>query len=110
MGSRRNSMQKEFSTVKKIALAALLAFTMIPAASNAQVYVNVRPPEPVHEHYGHPPHPGWVWQPGYHAWDGHRYAWHAGVWAEPPRPHAVWVAHRWEHRDHGWVLVEGHWR
>ncbi|HEX3891819.1 MAG TPA: hypothetical protein VHW46_04535 [Terracidiphilus sp.] len=96
--------------MKKIALAALLAFTLLPAASNAQVYVRVGPPPPVHEHYGRPPHAGWVYQPGYHAWDGHRYAWHGGVWAEPPRPHAVWVPHHWVHRHGGYVLVEGHWR
>ena len=70
--------------MKKIALAALLALALLPAASFAQVYVNIRPPEPVHEIIGHLPHRGWVWQPGYHAWDGHRYAWHAGVWADAP--------------------------
>jgi hypothetical protein len=96
--------------VKKIALAALLAITMLPAVSNAQVYVRVGPPAPVRDHYGPRPREGWVWQPGYHAWDGHRYAWHGGAWAEPPRPHAVWVPHHWAHRRRGWVMVEGHWR
>jgi hypothetical protein len=98
---------KEFSTVKKIVLAGLLAFTLLPAASYAQVYVRVGPPAPVVEHYGPPPHPGWVWQPGYHYWD---YVWRGGVWAQPPRAHAVWVPHHWAHRHGGWVLVEGHWR
>jgi len=96
--------------VKKIVLAALLAFTLVPMVSNAQVYVRIGPPAPVVEHYGPPPHPGWAWQPGYHYWDGHRYVWRGGVWAEPPRPHAVWVPHHWVHRHGGWVLVEGHWR
>jgi hypothetical protein len=97
--------------LKKIALAALLAAcTLLPAASNAQVYVHVGPPTPVVEHYGHAPHPGWVWQSGYHRWDGHRYVWHGGAWAEPPHRHATWVAHHWEHRHDGWILVDGHWR
>jgi hypothetical protein len=96
--------------VKKTALAVLLALTLLPAASNAQVVVRIGPPAPIVEHYGPPPHPGWVWQGGYHYWDGHRYVWRAGVWAAPPRPHAVWVAHHWVHRHDGWVLVEGHWR
>jgi WXXGXW repeat (2 copies) len=97
--------------LKKIALAALLAAcTLLPAASNAQVYVHVGPPAPVVERYGHSPHPGWVWQPGYHYWDGHRYTWRGGTWAEPPHRHATWVAHHWEHRHDGWILVDGHWR
>jgi YXWGXW repeat-containing protein len=96
--------------VKKTALAVLLGLILLPAASNAQVVVRIGPPAPVVEHYGPPPHEGWVWQPGYHYWDGNRYVWRAGVWAEPPRRHAVWVPHHWVHRHGGWVLVEGHWR
>jgi hypothetical protein len=101
---------KEFLNVKRIALAALLAFTMLPVASNAQVYVRVGPPAPVVEHYGPPPHPGYVWIAGYHRWDGARYVWVPGYYAAPPRPRAVWVPHHWVHRRGGWVLVEGHWR
>ena len=98
--------------MKKIALTLLLAACMVPAVANAQVGVVVRvgPPAPVHEHYGPPPHPGWVWISGYHRWDGQRYVWQGGHWEQPPHPHAVWVPHRWEHRHGGWVLVEGHWR
>ena len=28
----------------------------------------------------------------------------------PPRPHAKWEAHKWEHRKDGYVLVEGRWK
>jgi hypothetical protein len=91
-------------------LTALLALLLAPAASMAQVTVRIGPPPRVHEHYGPPPHRGWVWQPGYNAWDGNRYVWRGGVWAEPPHPGAVWVPHHWVHRHGGWVLVEGHWR
>jgi hypothetical protein len=28
----------------------------------------------------------------------------------PPHRHAHWVDHRWEHRNGGYVFVEGHWR
>lgn len=98
--------------MKKIALAVLLSLCMVPVASMAQVGVVVRigPPAPVVEHYGPPPHPGWVWCSGYQRWDGHRYVWVHGYWAHPPRPGAVWVPHHWAHRHGGWVLVEGHWR
>jgi hypothetical protein len=98
--------------VKKMLLTGLLALCLAPAAAMAQVGIVVRvaPPAPVVEHYGPPPHPGWVWQPGYHYWDGNRYTWRAGVWVAPPHPGAVWVPHRWVHRHDGYVLQEGHWR
>jgi hypothetical protein len=36
--------------------------------------------------------------------------WVHGRWVHPPHPGAVWVAHRWEQRNGGWVLVNGHWQ
>jgi WXXGXW repeat (2 copies) len=96
--------------VKKIALAALLALTLLPAAANAQVYVRVGPPAPVVERRGHPPERGYVWVSGYHRWDGGHYVWVPGRWDRPPREHGVWVRHHWVHRHGGWVLVDGHWR
>lgn len=96
--------------MKKIALAALLAFTLLPAASYAQVYVRVGPPAPIVEHRPVAPGRGYVWVGGYHRWDGGRYVWVPGRWDRPPHPHQVWVAHHWVHRHGGWVLVEGHWR
>ena len=96
--------------MKKIALAALLAITLLPAAGYAQVYVRVGPPAPIVERRPPPPERGYVWIGGYHRWDGARYVWVPGRWDRPPHPHAVWVPHRWVHRHGGWVLVEGHWR
>ncbi|MGA2207224.1 MAG: hypothetical protein ABSG10_10905 [Terracidiphilus sp.] len=96
--------------MKKIALAVLLALCLTPAIAMAQIVVRIAPPAPVVEHYGRPPHPGWVWIDGYQSWNGHRYVWVRGHWAHPPRPDAVWVAHRWERRGDGWVMIEGHWR
>lgn len=98
--------------MKKTALAVLLSLLMLPAAAVAQVGVVVRvaPPAPVVEHYGPPPHPGYVWVAGYHRWDGHRYVWVHGYWGRPPHPGWVWVPHHWVHRRGGYVLVQGHWR
>jgi opacity protein-like surface antigen len=96
--------------VKKILLAFLLAVSLMPAASFAQVVVRVGPPAPIVERRPPPPGAGYEWIDGYHRWDGGRYVWVPGRWDRPPRPHAHWVAHRWVHRGGGWVLVEGHWR
>ena len=96
--------------MKKFVLSTLLAVTLLPAFSFAQVYVRVGPPAPIVERRGPPPGAGYVWIAGYHRWDGARYVWEPGRWDRPPRPHAVWVHHHWVHRHGGCLLIEGHWR
>jgi hypothetical protein len=96
--------------VKKIALALLLAFTLFPAASIAQVVIRIGPPPPIVERRGPPPERGFVWIDGYQRWEGGRYIWTPGRWERPPHPGARWVAHHWAHRHGQWVLIEGHWR
>jgi hypothetical protein len=96
--------------MKKTVLALLLALTLFPAASFAQVVIRIGPPPPVVEVRGVPPERGFVWIDGYHRWDGARYVWVPGRWERPPHPGARWVAHKWVHRHGEWVLIEGHWR
>ena len=91
-------------------LIAAMAGLLSAGAFAADVFVSVAPPRVVVEHPGPRPHPGYVWTPGYHRWDGNRYVWTAGAWLRPPHPHAHWVAAHWAHRRGGWVLIEGHWR
>jgi hypothetical protein len=96
--------------VKKIALAILLALTLFPAASFAQVVVRIAPPPRMHEDRGRPPDRGYVWIAGYHRWEGDHYVWTPGRWERPPREHQRWVAHRWVHHGDHWEMQEGHWR
>lgn len=96
--------------MKKSLAAVLLAASLLPAAAMAQVVIRIGPPAPVVERPAPPPERGMVWISGYHRWDGNGYVWVPGHYDRPPRPHAVWVPHRWEHRHGEWVLVEGHWR
>lgn len=96
--------------MKKIAMAVLLALTLLPAASYAQVVIRVGPPPVIVEHPGPPPERGFIWIGGYHRWDGARYAWVPGHYERPPHPGARWVGHRYVRRGGGWVFVEGHWR
>jgi len=97
--------------VRKLLLSALFAVVVgTGAARAAEVVVQVAPPRLVVEHRGVRPSREHVWVGGYHRWDGNAYAWQAGRWEAPPRPHAVWVAPRWEHRRDGYVMVEGRWR
>ncbi len=95
--------QKILTLIAGLALAAPFA--------GAQVYVRVGPPPPpVREVVPASPHPGWVWQPGYHRWDGAHYVWTPGAYVEPPHPGGRWVAGHWRNTPRGYVWVDGHWR
>jgi len=97
--------------VRKLFQGSLLALLMgIGLAQAAEVVVKVAPPRVKVEHRGVAPSREHVWIGGYHRWDGHAYAWEPGRWERRPRPRAVWVAPRWQHRRDGYVFVEGHWR
>ncbi|MGA8530891.1 MAG: hypothetical protein WB622_14340, partial [Acidobacteriaceae bacterium] len=74
--------------MKKLLLIATAALLSLPPLFAQQVVVRVGPPPVVIEHPGPRPHPGWAWVGGYHRWDGARYVWVPGRWAQPPRPHA----------------------
>ena len=97
--------------LRKCLATAVCGITLATAGvASAQLVVRVGPPRPVYERPGPVPHPGWVWQPGYHRWDGARYVWVPGTYAAPPYEHARWVPGHWGHRGGGYAWVEGHWR
>jgi hypothetical protein len=96
--------------MKKIALALLIALTLCPVASFAQVAIRIGPPHRVYEDRGRPPERGYVWTGGYHRYDGDHYVWTPGRWQRPEHPGQRWVAHRWRHRGDHYEMEEGHWR
>ena len=100
-----NTKKRLLATVGSLILAASLS-------SGAQVVVRIGPPPPRPVEVVPPvpqEHPGWVWQEGYHRWDGHAYVWIPGHYAEPPYDHAHWIPGHWANRGGGYVWVEGHW-
>ena len=96
--------------MRKFFFSSLLVLAAAVSAAHAQVVVKIAPPRAVVERRGVAPSRQHVWVSGYHRWDGHAYAWQPGRWEVRPRPRAVWVAPRWQHRRDGYVFVEGHWR
>ena len=96
--------------VRKFVLASAAVCMLAISAMGEQVIVRIAPPHAVYEERGVAPQRGYVYQRGYHRWDGHAHVWTPGVWVAPPRPHARWVDHRWDHRGNDYVFVEGHWR
>jgi hypothetical protein len=95
---------------RKALLFSAMGCMLAVGVQAEEVYVRIAPPRAIVERPVRRPGPEYVYTPGYHRWDGHAHVWVPGVWVVPPRPHAHWVAHRWEHRRGGYVLVEGHWR
>ena len=87
-----------------------LALVATPAFARVGVVVNVPPPAPIVETPPPPPAPGYVWQPGYWAWNGVQYVCVPGQYVVTPAPGAVWIAGHWDRRPDGWVWVDGHWR
>lgn len=97
--------------VRKLLLGSACGVLLgLGSICSAEVIVRVRPPAAIVERRVVAPGRGFVWVPGYHAWNGTAYVWTPGSWVRPPRPGARWVPHRWVHRRGGWVLVEGRWR
>jgi YXWGXW repeat-containing protein len=94
----------------KLLLMSVLGLGLGIGAMQAEVVVRIAPPRAVVEQRGVRPSREHVWVGGYHRWDGNAYAWQAGRWEAPPRPRAVWVAPRWEHRHDGYYFREGRWR
>lgn len=96
------------------AFAVLIAGTsLLAAASVAQARVDVAieigvpPPVAVVETVP-PPRAGYVYAPGYWAWDGHRHVWVRGR-TIVERPGYTWVADRWDHTGGRYRFVPGYW-
>jgi hypothetical protein len=105
------------STVIRSVLVVLLAFCAltIPTQSSPEVRVAVSvaiaPPDlPV---YDQPacPGDGYIWTPGYWAWDPNvaDYYWVPGTWVLAPEPGFFWTPGYWAWGASGFVFTAGYW-
>jgi hypothetical protein len=87
----------------------------VPAQSRAQVAVGISvrvgPPElPIYEQ---PPCPGegYIWTPGYWAWDvdGDDYYWVPGTWVLAPEVGFFWTPGYWAWDGGSFIFYEGYW-
>jgi len=90
-----------------------LVVLVISAASLAQVSISVRigpPPIPVYEQ---PPCPaeGYIWTPGYWAYDDAigDYYWVPGTWVLAPEPGFLWTPGYWGWNGVAFIFYEGYW-
>jgi hypothetical protein len=100
--------------VLTIAIAMLAGFALSHAAL-AQVSIGISvgfaPPElPVYEQ---PlcPGEGYLWTPGYWAWDPdyEDYYWVPGTWVEAPQPGYLWTPAWWGWGGNAYLFHEGYW-
>jgi len=83
----------------------------VSAVSFAQIGISVSfgpPPIPVYEQ---PicPGDGYLWTPGYWAWDGNEYYWVPGTWVIAPEIGFFWTPGYWGWDGFAFVFHEGYW-
>jgi hypothetical protein len=97
------------------AIRVFLAFLVlaIPAALSAQVRVAIRIGPPVIPVYEQPicPGDGYLWVPGYWAWDDSvgDYYWVPGTWVMAPEVGFLWTPGYWGWANDGFFWNEGFW-
>jgi len=94
----------------RLCLMALVLFTY-SAAARAQVVVSVgfAPPElPVYEQRICPGD-GYIWTPGYWAWNGFDYYWVPGTWVLAPEVGFLWTPPYWGWGGAAFIFHVGYW-
>ncbi len=99
---------------KILALLPALLLCAAPMLSQAAVdvsfSVNVAPPElPIVYEQPELPDVGYIWTPGYWAWDGSDYYWVPGTWVLPPASDLLWTPGYWGWRDGFYGWNPGYW-
>ena len=99
-------MKMKFST----AFAALLFVGLSLTSSFAQVGISIGiapPPIPIYEQ-PYAPAAGYIWTPGYWAYDSDYY-WVPGVWVAPPRVGFLWTPGYWGYNGSNYFFNDGYW-
>src|SRR5271167_539367 len=82
----------------------------LSTASFAQVDASITVAPPELPTYEQPmcPGDGYIWTPGYWAWDGDYY-WVPGTWVLAPEPGYLWTPGYWGWGGNGYFFNEGYW-
>ena len=96
-----------------VALVALLGLGGTGEKANAQFVLSIGIAPPALPVYVQPeiPEPGYIWTPGYWAWneDISEYYWVPGAWVLPPRPGLLWTPGYWGWSGGSYVWNAGYW-
>ncbi len=97
-----------FRIVRLLFLAISMLFLSSAASAQFGVSVSFGPPEmPI---YDQPlcPGDGYIWTPGYWAWDG-EYYWVPGTWVLAPEIGYLWTPGYWGWGGNGFIFYDGYW-
>jgi hypothetical protein len=97
-----------------VLVATMLASPLLMAAPVpcwAQIGISVQIEPPVLPVYVQPPIPaeGYLWTPGYWAYQGAAYSWVPGAWVEPPSVGMLWTPPYWGWGGGGYLFHAGYW-
>lgn len=95
----------------RIAIVVLCALVFLPPAFG-QIGITVSFGPPALPVYELPPCPGdgYLWTPGYWAWDpDYGYYWIPGTWVMAPEPGYLWTPGWWGWGGNGFIFHEGYW-
>jgi hypothetical protein len=94
----------------KLRSLVFAAFLSVPLASFAEVDFSVNIAPPVMPVYEQPlcPVAGYIWTPGYWAYENDYY-WVPGVWVPPPRVGLLWTPPWWGWNNGAYVFNQGYW-
>lgn len=96
-----------------VALCAMLGLSGAFEKANAQIVLSVGIAPPALPVYVQPaiPEPGYIWTPGYWAWnaDIEEHYWVPGAWALPPRAGLLWTPGYWGWSGGSYAWNAGYW-
>ena len=94
--------------IRSLLWTAAMLLLSTPSFAQVGASITIAPPElPVYEQ---PvcPGDGYIWTPGYWAWDG-EYYWVPGTWVMPPEVGFLWTPGYWGWGGAGFIFNEGYW-
>jgi hypothetical protein len=92
-----------------LASVAIPAFTL---AASEQIVISIGVPPPPLPDYDQPviPAPGYIWTPGYWAYDDdYGYYWVPGTWVLAPEAGLLWTPGYWAFEDGNYIYYDGYW-
>jgi hypothetical protein len=95
------------ATLSQLSQAADLDIRVNTGPVSVGVEIGNPPPQPRVEMMP-APRAGYVWAPGYWAWDGRHHIWVEGRWVQE-RPGYAYVPARWEQRGERWRYEPERW-
>jgi hypothetical protein len=92
-------------------LFIFFAMFSISSTASAQVVISVGFAPPLLPVYAQPicPGDGYIWTPGYWAWDGEDYYWVPGTWVLAPEVGYFWTPPYWGWGGAAFIFHEGYW-